>query len=111
LGYGWSGEFITDPSIALYGFDDVQGYSVLEQSYVYDDYGRDNLFEFDIAPGSYTVTVGVGRPAQGYANDPHNVSLEGQMLVDDEPTTDAQPVISRSRTLDINDGHLSLVVG
>ncbi len=111
VGYGWSGEFITDSGIALYGFDDVQGYSVLQQSYIYDDYGRDNLFEFDIAPGSYTVTVGVGRPAQGYANDPHNVSLEGEMLIDDEPTTDAEPVIERSRTLDINDGRLSLVVG
>jgi hypothetical protein len=111
LGYGWSGENIADPSIALYGYDDVAGYSVLQQSYLYDDYGRDNLFEFAIAPGTYRVTVGVGRPAHGYPNDPHNVSIEGTVVIDDEVTTDAAPTLERSVTLDITDGSLSMVVG
>jgi hypothetical protein len=111
VGYGWSGEYIDDPAIALYGFDDVAGYSVLEQSYLYDDYGRDNLFEFDLAPGRYEVTVGVGRPARGYPNDPYNVTIEGTPVVDDEPTSDEAPTIVRTVTLDITDGGLSMVVG
>jgi hypothetical protein len=111
LGYGWSGENIGNPAIALYGYDDVAGFSELEKSYVYDDYGRDNLFEFAIAPGSYLVTVAVGRPARGYPGDPHNLSVEGQKVVDDEVPTDAAPVITRSVTVDVNDGSLSLVVG
>ncbi len=111
LGYGWYGEFISDPGIALTGFDDVDGYSVLSQSYVYDDYGRDNLFEFALENGSYQVTVGVGRPARGYPNDPHNVTVEGQRLVEDQPTTDQSPIIVANGTVEIRDGRLSMVVG
>ena len=70
-GYGWSGEFIDDPTIARYGFDDITGYPPTQQSYIYDDWGRDNLFEFDLQPGYYRVTVGVGRPGQGYPGQPH----------------------------------------
>jgi hypothetical protein len=57
------------------------------------------------------VTVGVGRPAKGYPNDPHNVSLEGVKIIDDEVTTDAAPTITKSITLDLVDGSLSFVVG
>ncbi len=111
LGYGWSGEFITDPGIALYGYDDVQGYDERHKSYIYDDYGRDNLFEFALAPGRYSVTVGVGRPAHGYPGDPHNVSIEGEKVIDDELTTDASPTIERTVLLDITDGSLSMIAG
>ncbi|MGC4064943.1 MAG: hypothetical protein QM784_09935 [Polyangiaceae bacterium] len=111
LGYGFRGENIHDPGIALYGYDDVSSYSVLQRSYIYDDYGRDNLFEFDLAPGRYRVTVGVGRPSKGYPNDPNNITIEGQHVIDDEVTTDAAPVIERAITLDITDGSLSMVVG
>ncbi len=111
LGYGWAGEFIDDPSIALYGYDEVEGYDERQRSYVYDDYGRDNLFEFALAPGTYAVTVGVGRPARGYPGDPHHVSVEGQRIIDDEPTTDAAPTLERTVTLDVTDGSLSLVAG
>jgi hypothetical protein len=89
----------------------VSGFPVTQQSYVYDDYGRDNLFEFAIENGKYTVTVAVGRPAKGYPNDPHNLSVEGTKLVDDEVTTDAQPVIVKSTTVDLTDGAISFVVG
>lgn len=111
LGYGWSGEHVGNAGIALYGHDDIAGYSVLQQSYLYDDYGRDNLFEFALAPGRYRVTVGVGRPAKGYPNDPQNLTIEGQRVVKDEVTTNAAPLIERTVTLDITDGSLSMVVG
>jgi len=110
-GYGWSGEFIDDPGIALFGFDEVAGYPSTQQSYVYDDYGRDNLFEFDLAPGTYRVTVGVGRPGRGYPGQPHNVDIEGQAVVEEEPTTDEQPTIERTVDVELSDGSLSMVVG
>lgn len=109
-GYGWSGENIKNPAIALYGYDEA-GSSEIERSYVYDDYGRDNLFEFALAPGRYRVTVGAGRPARAYPNDPHTVIIEGTRVIDDEPTSDAARVFRRSVDLDISDGSLSLVAG
>lgn len=110
LGYGWSGEHLEDPSIARYGFDAVDGYDVRQQSYLYDDWGRDNLFEFDLAPGRYSLTVGVGRPGRGY-DDPNSVVIEGVPVIDDEPTTDDAPTIVRTVELDVLDGGLSLVTG
>jgi hypothetical protein len=110
-GLGWYGEFITDPGIALYGYDDVSGYDEAQKSYVYDDYGRDNLFELALESGRYSVTIGVGRPAHGYPGDPHHATIEGIKVVDDEPTTDAAPTIERSVTVDLTDGSLSVVVG
>ena len=111
LGYGWSGEYIDDPGIALYGYDEVAGYTVVQQSYLYDDYGRDNLFEFALEPGRYAITIGVGRPARGYPNDPHNVAIEGEVVVDDEATSDAAPTLERTVTVDLTDGSLSVLVG
>ena len=110
-GYGWSGENIGKPAIALSGYDDVSGFSEVQKSYVYDDYGRPNLFEFALDPGKYTVTVGVGRPAKGYPNDPHNVSVEGVKIVEDQLTTTAAPVITKTTTVEVTDGSLSIVVG
>ena len=59
----------------------------------------------------YEVTVAVGRPARGYPGDPHNLSVEGTKVVDDEITTDQDPVIVRTVTIDLTDGSLSLEVG
>lgn len=109
-GIGWYGENI-GTSVVKYGYDDVPGFSETQRSYVYDDYGRDNLFELALAPGRYLVTVGVGRPGRAYPGDPHNVSIEGVKVVDDEATTDAAPTITRSTTVELTDGRLSVVVG
>lgn len=108
---GWYGEHVGDPSIALYGYDDVGGYSEVQKSYLYDDYGRDALFEFGLENGRYLVTVGVGRPARGYPNDPHNVSIEGQVVVDDVITTDSEPVREATALVDLTDGSLSVEMG
>jgi hypothetical protein len=110
-GYGWYGEHVENPSIALYGYDDVSGYTEVQKSYVYDDYGRDNLFELALENGRYEVTIGVGRPARGYPGDPHNAVIEGVTVVDDEPTTDSTPLIERTVTVDLTDGSLSVEVG
>lgn len=42
--YGWTGENVANPSIALSGYDDVSGYSEASKSYIYDDYGRMAVF-------------------------------------------------------------------
>ncbi len=111
LGYGWYGEHIDDPGIAKYGYDDVAGYSEVEKSYLYDDYGRDNLFEFALANGKYRVTIGLGRPARGYPNDPHNAAIEGIQVAKDHVTTDEAPIFAPSLEVDLHDGSLSIVVG
>ncbi|MCA9690580.1 MAG: hypothetical protein R3A51_08940 [Nannocystaceae bacterium] len=109
-GMGWYGEFVGDPGIAVYGYD-PGGADDIENSYVYDDYGRDNLFEFALASGRYRVTVGVGRPGKGYPGDPHNVTVEGSPLYVDAITTDAAPTLAESIEVDVQDGRLSLEVG
>ncbi|MBN2722726.1 MAG: hypothetical protein JXR95_01510 [Deltaproteobacteria bacterium] len=111
LMYGWYGEFIDNTSIALYGYDNTSGFTEFEKSYLYDDYGRDNLFEFSIENGTYEVTVCAGRPARGYPSDPHNVTIEGVKVIDDEITTDENPQFTRTVTVQITDGSLSLVCG
>jgi len=110
-GMGWYGEYVDDPGITRYGYDDVSGYTEVERSYLYDDYGRDNLFEFALENGLYLVTLGVGRPAHGYPGDPHNATVEGIVLVDDEITTDAEPTLVRNVEVDLTDGLLSVEVG
>ncbi|MBN2525330.1 MAG: hypothetical protein JXR76_02980 [Deltaproteobacteria bacterium] len=108
LGYGWRGENMgTD--ILMTGYATVDGFNEVQRSYIYDDYGRDNLFEFDLAPGAYNITVGVGMAGRAYSGQPHNVSIEGVKVVDDEPTTEAQTLIERTVTMEITDGSLSMV--
>ena len=109
--FGWSGEYIHDPGIALYGYDEVGGYDEAQRSFVYDDYGRRNLFEFALANGRYQVTIGVGRPGAAYPGDPHNATVEGIVIVDDEITTDATLQIRRSVTVELTDGSLSVEIG
>lgn len=111
LGYGWSGENVGNTDITLSGYDDVAGFSEVEKSYLYDDYGRLNRFEFALANGRYAVTLGVGRPRRGYPGDPYNAVVEGQVVVDDEATSDAEPTITRTVEIDLKDGSLSLEVG
>jgi hypothetical protein len=110
-GWGWYGEHVGNPGVTLTGYDDVAGVSEALRSYVYDDYGRENLFEFSLANGRYRVTVGAGRPARAYPDDPHRVMVEGAWLIEDEPTTDAQRTFERSREVTLTDGSLSVVMG
>ncbi len=110
-GLGWVGENVGDPAIALYGYDDDGGYSEQVRSYVYDDYGRKNLFELEVAPGRYMVAYAVGRPARGYPGDPYNLVIEGTVAVNDVASSDAMPVIEGSAMIDVTDGRISVEVG
>lgn len=107
LGYGWYGENVgTD--ILKTGYASANGFNDVQRSYIYDDYGRDNLFEFSLAPATYRITVGVGMAGRAYEGQPHNVSIEGQKIVDDEPTTLNETIIERTVTMEIVDGSLSM---
>jgi hypothetical protein len=110
-GLGWYGEHVGDSGITLTGYDEVAGVSEASRSYVYDDYGRENLFEFSLENGRYRVTVGAGRPARAYPGDPHRVMVEGGWVIEDEPTTDDQRTFERSVEIELMDGSLSVVAG
>jgi hypothetical protein len=103
--YGWIKDSAMQQLAAYYA--GAGTYSVIERSYLYDDYGRQNLFEFELAPGRYLVTVGVGKPGTG-SGDPHNLVVEGHALVDDEVLSDIE---ARSAEIQLIDGSLSFVVG
>lgn len=108
---GFTGEHVGDPEVARSGYDDVAGFDVLSRSYLYDDFGRPALFELGLAPGRYRVRVGLGRPARGYPDDPHNLSLEGRPVVVDRVTTDAAPTFIYEGDVDVFDGRLSVGFG
>jgi hypothetical protein len=107
-GYGWLGPFVGNPGVLLYGYlGGAAGYSEVEKSYLYDDFGRLNLFEFELENGLYEVTVAVNRAGIGHA-DRHNVTLEGAHIVDDEQASD---LIVRTQLVELLDGRLSLEIG
>ena len=110
-GYGWSGENVGSPAVALYGYDARDGFDERRRSCLYDDYGRPARFEFALENGRYRVTLGVGRPARGYPDEPANAAVEGQRLIDDVATTDAQPTLARSVSVEVRDGSLTLEAG
>ncbi|KAJ6228853.1 zinc finger protein constans-like [Anaeramoeba flamelloides] len=99
-----------DNSIIQYG-SSSSGSNVLENSFVYDDYGRIGIFYFDIEPGKYTISVSVGFPGKGYANDPHNVRICGVVVVDDVITTTSNSIIKKSLEVDVYDGRISVTFG
>eukprot|EP01060_Flectonema_neradi_P030927 TRINITY_DN4585_c4_g1_i3.p1 TRINITY_DN4585_c4_g1~~TRINITY_DN4585_c4_g1_i3.p1 ORF type:complete len:945 (+),score=160.50 TRINITY_DN4585_c4_g1_i3:1937-4771(+) len=108
-GIGWEGQFIDKPSITTSGYRDG-GFDTLWNSYLYDDYGRDNVFKYPLNPGTYDITVAVGRPNKLYS-DKYNVAVNGVKAIDNfssKNTGIAQ--IQATVTIEITDG-LSVVWG
>lgn len=105
-GYGWVGGCV-GTSRTMYCYDDVAGYNELQKSALYDDYGKVNLFEFDLAAGTYSVTVGVGRAGRG-CYDKHNVSVEGVEFLKQYESSEICEV---TKQLTVTDGKISLQIG
>lgn len=103
--YGWIRDSANQQLSAYYS--GPGNYSSIERSYLYDDYGRQNTFEFELEPGRYLVTVGVGRPPSG-SSEPHNVVVEGRVLVNDEVLTNVQ---ARAIEIQLTDGGITLTFG
>ncbi len=104
LGYGWYG----DMAHVMYQYLS-SGPNKLQSSIIYDDWGREKTFEFDLPSGQYNVTVSVGWEGKTYNH--HYIVIEGQSFVNDEATTSDAPYIVRSKEVTINDSKLTMQMG
>jgi hypothetical protein len=104
LGYGWYG----DMAHVMYTYLD-SGPNVLQRSIIYDDWGRQKTFEFDLPSGEYNITVSVGWQGRTYSH--HKVDIEGVSFIDDEATTPSNPYLVRTKPVYIADSKLTMAVG
>ena len=102
-GYGWYG----DNSMGRYAY--TTGEDELQKSVIYDDYGRINVFEFDLPNGLYNVTVSVGWTGRRYLHQ--KVEIEGQSFINDEAPSEGQSFIVRTKEVEIKDKKLSMSIG
>lgn len=101
LGYGWYG----DMAHVMYQYLS-SGPNELQKSIIYDDWGRQKTFEFDLPNGVYSVTVSVGWQGKVYAHN--QVDIEGIPLVNDEASN---PYLVRTKAVTIADHKLTLAMG
>ncbi|MCP4699757.1 MAG: DUF4091 domain-containing protein [Gammaproteobacteria bacterium] len=101
LGYGWFGDMVH----VVYRY--ISGApNELQNSIIYDDWGREKTFEFDLPNGTYNVTVSVGWQGKQYAHN--QVDIEGIAFVTDEA---GDPYLIRTHPVTISDNKLTLVMG
>jgi PKD repeat protein len=100
LGYGWYG----DMAHVMYQYRAAA--NELQASILYDNWGRQKTFEFDLPNGTYSVTVSVGWEGVTYY---HNfISIEGVSFINDEAST---PYLVRTREVTITDNKLTMAMG
>ena len=100
-GYGWFG----DMQHVMYRYFD-NGDDPRQQSILYDDWGRQKTFEFDLPNGQYQVTVSVGWKGRNYAHN--KIDIEGVSFVNDEMS---DPYIVRTHEIEITDNKLTMQMG
>jgi hypothetical protein len=108
-GYGWSGPYIGDATIMKYQYLADAPVDELQKSIIYDDYGRTDTFNWDIANGKYVVTVSIGW--YGHTYPKNKVVVEGQPLFTDVETNPTTPYQVKSITVDVTDGNVTLEAG
>ncbi|MDM8520329.1 DUF4091 domain-containing protein [Anaerolineales bacterium HSG6] len=101
LGYGWYGDMA---HIKYQYRSDAP--NVLQGSIVYDDWGRQKTFEFDLPNGTYNVTVSVGWQGKTYSRN--LIEIEGVSFVNDEAT---DPYLVRTNQVTISDQKLTMSMG
>ena len=104
LGYGWYG----DMAHVMYQYLS-SGPNELQKSILYDDWGRQKTFEFDLPNGDYNVTASVGWHNRTYAH--HKIDIEGVSFLNNEGTTPAQPYIVRTKAVTVHDNTLTMAMG
>jgi len=112
LGYGWYGLNISNSAIAKTAYSNTATtLNDAQRSYIYDDYGRPNLFNFALENGLYQVTVAVGIP-DTLRSDYQNVTVEGQAIIDELQTSvEGSNIVTRTINIDLKDGMMNFVVG
>lgn len=101
LGYGWFG----DMSHVMYKYlSDAP--NVLQGSILYDDWGREKVFEFDLPNGTYNVTVSAGWQGKTYKRN--KIEIEGISFINDEATS---PYIKRTKKVTVADYKLTMNMG
>ncbi|MEM7029088.1 MAG: DUF4091 domain-containing protein, partial [Chloroflexota bacterium] len=101
LGYGWYGDMAQVEYQYL-----SNAPNPLQQSIIFDDWGRQKTFEFDLPNGEYNVTVSVGWQGKTYSRN--FIEIEGITFVDDEPSS---PYLVRSNAVTIQDNKLTMAMG
>ncbi|MFH0729804.1 MAG: DUF4214 domain-containing protein [Pseudomonadota bacterium] len=101
LGYGWYG----DMDHVMYQYLS-SGPNVLQRSILYDDWGREKIFEFDLPNGTYNVTVSVGWQGKTYSHN--KIVVEGITFINNEASS---PYIVRTRQLSVSDNKLTMAMG
>ena len=103
-GFGWFGNIINQPGERR----DPWGNETDERkrTYVYDDYGRVNTFEFALPSGEYSVLLCVGTPRKKYGHN--NVTIEGIPFVVDKEN---DYFIEITKTVTVSDSSLTMEIG
>ena len=101
LGYGWYGDMAHVEYRYL-----SSGPNELQKSIIFDDWGRQKTFEFDLPNGTYQVTVSVGWQGKTYAHN--KIEIEGVSFIDDEASN---PYLVRTKEVTITDNKLTMAMG
>ncbi len=97
-GYGWYGNM----DHVMYKYLS-SGPNELQKSVIYDDWGRQHTFEYNLPNGKYNVTISAGWEGRSY--DHNRVNIEGVDFIDDEATN---PYIVRTKQVEIKDQKLTM---
>jgi hypothetical protein len=101
LGYGWFGDLTHTKYQYL-----QDAPNELQASIIYDDWGREKTFEYDLPNGTYNVTVSAGWQGRNYGRN--LIEIEGVSFIDDEAT---DPYLVRQKQVTVNDQKLTLNMG
>jgi len=104
-GYGWTGDIDDYPK--KYEHLGISGPNVLQQSIIYDDWGRPNVFEFDLPNAIYNVTVSAGWQNKTY--DRQYIAIEGVNFVNDESNNNGYLV--RTNQVTVTDNKITMEMG
>jgi hypothetical protein len=103
VGYGWFG----DNSQTKYAYTDGAADNELQNSILYDDYGRKHTFIFALPNGGYNVTVSVGWKNKKYADN--YISVQGNPIINVEDNSGG--FIERTIQVFVTSNYLSLEMG
>jgi len=101
LGYGWFGDM---DHVAYQWLSSAL--DPLKQSVIYDDWGRQKTFEFDLPNGIYDVTVSVGWEGRTYSRN--FIEIEGVSFINDEAS---ESYLVRTNRVTVSDSKLTMNMG